>query len=50
MVKTPKNKDPTADHLEEVFQQLRMYDLSLNPDKCTFPVKVGKFLGFMLTI
>ncbi|XP_014524143.1 uncharacterized protein LOC106780373 [Vigna radiata var. radiata] len=35
--------------LEEVFQQLRHYNMRLNPSKCTFGVSVGKFLGFMLT-
>ncbi|XP_014500457.1 uncharacterized protein LOC106761415 [Vigna radiata var. radiata] len=35
--------------LEEVFQQLRHYNMRLNPNKCTFGVSAGKFLGFMLT-
>ncbi|XP_014511562.1 uncharacterized protein LOC106770260 [Vigna radiata var. radiata] len=35
--------------LEEVFQQLRHYNMRLNPSKCTFGVSAGKFLGFMLT-
>ena len=48
IVKTPEDKDPVAD-LQETFQQLRRYDLRLNPNKCTFGVEVGKFLGFMLT-
>ena len=26
-----------------------MYELRLNPNKCTFGVEAGKFLGFMLT-
>ena len=48
IVKTPKDKEPVAD-LRETFQQLRRYDLRLNPNKCTFGVEAGKFLGFMLT-
>jgi hypothetical protein len=28
---------------------LRKYELRLNPDKCTFGVEAGKFLGFLLT-
>ena len=48
IVKTPEDKDPVAD-LRETFQQLRRYDLRLNPNKCTFGVEAGKFLGFMLT-
>ncbi|WVZ07299.1 hypothetical protein V8G54_020645 [Vigna mungo] len=35
--------------LEEVFGQVRKYDMRLNPLKCTFGVQAGKFLGFMLT-
>ena len=46
IVKTNEGGDPVAD-LEEVFQQLRKYDLRLNPDKCTFSVEAGKFLGFL---
>ena len=48
IVKTPFDRDPVAD-LEEVFQQLRKYNMRLNPTKCTFRVEAGKFLGFMLT-
>jgi hypothetical protein len=48
IVKTPEDKDPVAD-LQETFQQLRMYDLRLNPNKYNFGVKARKFLCFMLT-
>ena len=48
IVKTPALGDPVAD-LEETFGQIRRYDLRLNPNKCTFVVEAGKFLGFMLT-
>jgi hypothetical protein len=48
IVNTPEDKDPVAD-LQETFDQLRMYDLRLNPNKCTFGVEAGKFLSFMLT-
>ena len=34
--------------LEEVFVKVRKYNLRLNPEKCVFGVKGGKFLGFML--
>ncbi|XP_072066956.1 uncharacterized protein [Arachis hypogaea] len=46
-----KSKD-TSKHIEdltEIFQQLRKYNMKLNPDKCAFGVQSGKFLGFMLT-
>ena len=35
--------------LEEVFGELHKYDMRLNPEKCTFGVSGGKFLGFMIT-
>ena len=35
--------------LEEVLAQDRKYEMRLNPGKCVFGVKGGKFLGFMLT-
>ncbi|XP_019457551.1 PREDICTED: extensin-like [Lupinus angustifolius] len=43
---------PGEDHvsiLESIFQQLRKYNMRLNPEKCTFGVEAGKFLGFLLT-
>jgi hypothetical protein len=36
-------------HLEAVFTRVRQYNMRLNQEKCTFPVKAGKFLGFYLT-
>lgn len=36
--------------LQEVFYTLDQYQLKLNPEKCSFGVQPGKFLGFMLTI
>ncbi|RDY13816.1 hypothetical protein CR513_01210, partial [Mucuna pruriens] len=41
----------TVDHyraLGRVFQVLRRHQLKLNPEKCSFRVQAGKFLGFML--
>ena len=35
--------------LDEVFRALRGVNMTLNPEKCTFEVEGGKFLGFMLT-
>ncbi|XP_057432327.1 uncharacterized protein LOC130725088 [Lotus japonicus] len=48
IVKTPKGGDHAAD-LAVVFEQLRKHNMRLNPKKCTFGVKSGKFLGYMLT-
>lgn len=35
--------------LSKCFATLRRYDMKLNPEKCTFGVKGGKFLGYMVT-
>ncbi|RDX94533.1 pol, partial [Mucuna pruriens] len=35
--------------LGRIFDVLRKHKLPLNPSKCSFGVKAGKFLGFMLT-
>ena len=38
-----------VDQLTKVFGNLRKYSMKLNPNKCTFGVKSGKFLGYMIT-
>jgi len=38
-----------AADLEELFDTVNKYGLKLNPDKCIFGVRAGKFLGFLLT-
>nr|KYP59508.1 Gypsy retrotransposon integrase-like protein 1 [Cajanus cajan] len=35
--------------LAKIFGKLRKHNMRLNPEKCTFGVKGGKFLGFMLS-
>ncbi|XP_057803083.1 uncharacterized protein LOC131018370 [Salvia miltiorrhiza] len=40
-----------SDHLQDlrmVFERLRKYQLKMNPLKCAFGVKSGKFLGFIV--
>ncbi|XP_027362569.1 uncharacterized protein LOC113870170 [Abrus precatorius] len=37
------------DHLEEVFGEARKHGMRFYPEKCTFGVIGGKFLGFMLS-
>lgn len=34
-----KEEDDFIRDIKEVFEQLRMYDIRLNPDKCVFRVK-----------
>lgn len=48
VVKSRTEKDHLAD-LQELFDTLARYSLKLNPEKCSFGLQAGKFLGFMLT-
>jgi len=48
IVKSQQKVDHAA-HLKRVFEQTRKYNMRLNPEKCTFGVPTGKFLGFYLT-
>ncbi|RDX97759.1 hypothetical protein CR513_19437, partial [Mucuna pruriens] len=48
VIKSPNFEKHIKD-LEEIFGQVQKYDMSLNPNKCVFGVRMGKFLGFMLT-
>jgi len=35
--------------LKEVFVVLNQYQMKLNPSKCVFAIKGGKFLGFLVS-
>ena len=37
-----------TEHLKQMFNILWKYQIKLNPLKCTFGVRLGKFLGFMV--
>jgi len=49
MVVTSTSVVTHGDDLAELFATINKYGLKLNPDKCVFGVKDGKFLGFLLT-
>jgi len=49
MVVTSNGAETHAANLAELFSTINIYGLTLNPDKCVFGVKVGKFLGCVLT-
>jgi len=49
MVVTSHERGQHVVDLEELFATISKYRLKLNPEKCVFGVKAGKFLGFMLT-
>ncbi|KAL0332964.1 UNVERIFIED_CONTAM: hypothetical protein Scaly_2197900 [Sesamum calycinum] len=36
-------------HLQAAFEVMRKYGMKLNPTKCTFGVRGGKFLGYMVS-
>jgi hypothetical protein len=48
IVKSTKQENHIAD-LQETFANFRQAGLKLNPEKCVFGVKKGKFLGCLLS-
>ena len=48
IVKSVRGLDHHQD-LEEAFGEIRKHNMRLNPEKCSFGVQGGKFLGFMIT-
>ena len=47
MVKSRKEETLIED-LKEAFDNLRVYKMMLNPEKCVFGVPAGKLLGFLV--
>ncbi|KAL0400314.1 UNVERIFIED_CONTAM: Retrovirus-related Pol polyprotein from transposon gypsy [Sesamum radiatum] len=48
LVKSRKEEDHLGD-LQQAFDVMRAYGMRLNPRKCTFGVRGGKFLGYMVS-
>ena len=48
VVKT-KHVKTLVDDLRVTFDNLRAYDIKLNPEKCVFGVPAGKLLGFIVS-
>ena len=48
MIAKSKTEVEHVEHLLKLFQRLRKYKLRLNPNKCTFGVRSGKLLGFIV--
>ena len=44
-----KNEEDHIQILRKLFDRLRKYHLKLNPAKCSFGVKFGKLLGFVIS-
>ena len=49
MVVKTKHVDTLVDDLRLTFDNLRTYDIKLNPEKCVFGVLAGKLLGFIVS-
>ena len=44
-----KHVESLVDDLRLTFDNLRTYDIKLNPEKCVFDVPAGKLLGFIVS-
>ena len=49
MIAKSKTEEERLVNLWKLFERLRKYRLRLNPAKCTFGVKSGKLLGFIVS-
>ena len=48
IVKSKTEKEMVID-LQETFDNMRKYKMRLNPKKCVFGIKSGKFLGYLVS-
>ncbi|XP_024634522.1 uncharacterized protein [Medicago truncatula] len=49
MIVKSGTEEEHVEYLLKMFQRLRKYKLRLNPNKCTFGVRSGKLLGFIVS-
>ena len=49
MIARSQTEEEHLDHLQKLFVRLKEYKLRLNPNKCTFGVRSGKLLGFIVS-
>lgn len=49
MIAKSQTEEENLVNLEKLFERLREFKLSLNPSKCTFGVRSGKLLGFIVS-
>ena len=49
MVVKTKHVETLVDDLRLTFDNLRTYDIKLNPEKCVFGVPAGKLLGSIVS-
>ena len=49
MIAKSQNEEGHIEDLLKLFQRLRKYRFRQNPNKCTFGVRSGKLLGFIVS-
>ena len=49
MIVRSQTEEEHLDHLQKLFDRLKLYKLRLNPNKCTFGVRSSKLLGFVVS-
>lgn len=49
MIAKSKTEEEHVEYLLKLFQRPRKYKIRLNPNKCTFGVRSGKLLGFIVS-
>ena len=49
MIAKSRTEEEHVTYLQKLFRRLRQYKLRLNPSKCTFGVRSGKLLGFIVS-
>ena len=49
MIARSQTEEEHLDHLQKMFDRLKTYKLRLNPNKCTFGVRSGKLLCFVVS-
>ena len=49
MIVKSDTEEEHVEYLLKMFQRMRKFKLRLNPNKCTFDVRSGKLLGFIVS-
>ena len=49
MIARNQTEEEHLDHIHKLFERLKKYKLRLKPKKCTFGVRSGKLLGFIVS-
>ena len=49
MISKSQTEEEHLDHVQKLFDRLKIYKLRLNPNKCTFGVSSGKLIGFVIS-